>query len=437
MVLRAWCRKMFVRLKLEEDSRLKFGSAIEIQKFISPTCLSLAEKILPFFKIPDLLPLSCALCIDLLKVSGIPATKTIVNAAMNYLHVIPMKIPLLELISMADFEVVGLPLLDPILALQHPLLHQKLSKISTDETRKEIKTVMSITSQINSINNGELPVDRNLIEFCDFSKIVNRESSIVFASHPCESVRKSFYTYALEHNLNILDFLDPLLCAGLFDPAVKNIALELVASQFPSLTAVHLTNRQIAHLQCIPMSKNSALFQSITDVIDASDDFTLVCSWLRFMYHKEQWVRDEAKTILSDIFQFDFQLNVFNQPQKDFYVETFLNKLKSSTQFSSNTIAESLLEIIISDDQPIDIKQISATRLVDLILDPYQDLRNIIPKLYNLSFIDFPDLLHAISIRDGNYKIDKTQKLFELVKLINEDNSIHLLPLLSRVIFKI
>ena len=435
-LLRAWCRKMEVRARLETDNRLRIGPYSDIRTGIREKCMMLAEKILPFFKMPELLPLACQTCTELLRISHSKATPIIVSTAMSLMYINPMKVSLLELVSMADTEVDELPLLDPIIARCFPDLHQKLIQIAPEENRDEVKEVVSIVEKIERMNNGTEEVDRDLLEFCDIPKIVARVKPSVLAGHPADNVRIGFYKYALEKKVNVMKFLDELVCCGLFDPKVSGMAMELLASQFPALTSGVLNHKQLAHIQCIPIRDDSALFKEMTDAIDAADDFTLVCCWVRYLYHKDEYVRKAAKGILVDVFQFENMLDVTRQPQTDYFAETFLKKLRNPTDIETSAIADSLFEIVTSPEQPEDIKKISASKLAEIVLDPYKDVRKLLPDLYELPFKQFPDLMHAVAIRDGSWKITEVGRIVELVRALDEQNSVHLLPILSRIVFE-
>lgn len=435
-LLRAWCRKMEVRARLETDNRLRIGPYSDIRTGIRESCVMLAEKILPFFKMPELLPLACQTCTELLKVSHAKATPLIVSSAMSLMYINPMKVSLLELVVMSDTEVDDLPLLDPVIAKCFPDLHRKLIEIAPEESRDEVQQVVSIIDKIDAMNNGTEEVDRNLLEFCDIPRIVSRVKPTILAGHPSDNVRVGFYKYALEKKVSILSFLDELVCSGLFDSKVSGMAMELLASQFPALTGGVLTHKQLAHIQCIPLKEDSSLFKEMTDAIDAADDFTLVCCWVRNLYHKEAWVRTAAKGILADVFQFENSLDVTRQPQTDYFAETFLKKLRNPTEIETSAIADSLFEIVTSREQPEDIKKISASKLAEVVLDPYKDVRALLPELHHLPFKQFPDLMHAVAIRDGSWKVTDVGRIVELVRALDEQNSVHLLPVLSRIVFE-
>lgn len=434
-LLRAWCRKMEVRLRIESDKRLRVGPYADLQALVKEQCLMLAEKVLPFFKVPELLPLACQACTELLRAGGLKATPLIVTTAMSMTYVNPMKIALLELISMSDTYVDDLPLLDPIIARKFTDLHGRLIKVAPEHARDEVTNVVTIISRIEEINAGNLEVDRDFLEFCDIPRIYKRTNPKLMAGHPANSVRAAFYKCAVETKAGIGKFMDEVICAGLFDQAVSGMAIELVASHL-AMVAGRLTHKHMAHLQCMPMKENSALFAALGDAIDAADDFTLACSWIRFLYHKEPWVVAAAKAILSDVFQFDNSLDVTRQPECDYFAKTFLDKLRNPGEIEESAIGESLFEIVICDEQPDDIKRISAARLAEIILDPYKDVRALLPDLRCLPFALFPDLLHAVAIRDGSWQIDSLDRVVELVRSLNQENAAHLLPILSRIVFQ-
>jgi hypothetical protein len=434
-ILRAWCRKMTVRIQLESDRRLRTGPYCDIPKAIGPSCASLAERTLPFFNVPELLPLACQTCADLLTVSNMPATQSIVQAAMNFLYINPMKIPLLTLVSRANFQVGELPLLDPVIARCFTDLHAKLSAIAPADKQAEIGQILQLVSRIEQINSGAADIDRDLLEYCDLTAVIARVDPSLAAGHPAASVRVAFYEFARQRKLPIVKYLDQLTCAGLFDLKTRDIAMELIASQLPSLAKGRLSHQNIAHLQCIPLRPDTPLFRTVCDAIEGADNFTEACSWVRFLYHREQPVREAAQDALRDIFRFRPTLDVSRQLRSDPYVESFLKKLRSPTKVQTSDLAESFFGTITSVDQPDFIKKVSAERLAELILDPFTDVHPILPEIRDLPFEAFPELTHAAAIRDGSWKIASVAKLFELVRALTEENSKHLLPVLSRTVF--
>jgi hypothetical protein len=84
------------------------------------------------------LSLACQTCADLLTVGKLAATQSIVHVAMSFMHINPMKIPLLTLVSRANFQVDELPLRDPVIARCFPGLHAKLSSIASADRREEV-----------------------------------------------------------------------------------------------------------------------------------------------------------------------------------------------------------------------------------------------------------------------------------------------------------
>jgi hypothetical protein len=364
-----------------------------------------------------------------------PATHSIVQAAMRFLYINPMKIPLLTLVSRANFQVDELPLLDPVIARCFPDLHAKLSAIAPADKQAEIGQILQVVSRIEQINSGAADVDRDLLEYCDLPSVIPRVDPALAAGHPAASVRVAFYEFARQRKLPIVKYLEHLTCAGLFDPKTRDIAMELIASQLPSLPKGRLSHRNLAHLQCIPLRPDAPLFRTACDAIEGSDNFTEACSWVRFLYHRDQPVREAAQDALRDIFRFRPALDVSRQLRSDPYVESFLKKLRSPTKIQTSGLAESFFATITSTDQPDFIKKVSAERLAELILDPFTDVQPILPEIRDLPFEAFPELIHAAAIRDGSWKIASVAKLFELVKALTEENSKHLLPVLSRTVF--
>ncbi|KAK8892036.1 hypothetical protein M9Y10_029258 [Tritrichomonas musculus] len=435
-ILRAWCRKIAVRINIETDKRLRVGPFCDIRKSIAPVCQMFTEKLIPFFKIDELLPLVCETCYDLLTVANISASHSLVDICMQKMSQIkPLMIPLLRIVATSNSIVDGLPLLDPVIALRYPKLHKKLSKIAPDDFREQIEQVQSVISKINAINNCEIEIDRDLLEYCNLQKLVSCSPPDIFITHPSPAVRIAFYKYARDKRIDIHPFLEPLLCYGLFDSNVREYAISLVSIKLPTLVNPPLSDNLLAHLQCMPMEKDGDIFKSIIDVIEYSDNLTYFCSCIRFLYHKHDWVRETIKKILTSTIGIKSFPDVFKQPEKDFYVKKFMKNLEEHSNIPEKQVANNLLSIILSNDHPLDIKRISAEKMISMLLDPYCDVRSILPSLYNLELEDYPELMHALAIRDGNFRITDIKRLRHLVEIIDEKNYIHLLPVLTRFVF--
>jgi hypothetical protein len=196
-----------------------------------------------------------------------------------------------------------------------------------------------------------------------------------------------------------------------------------------------LTPRHLAHVQCIKLQQGAAIFKEIERLIENSDDLTFACSWVRFLYHRDGWVREAAKEVLKQVFQFNAYLDVTKQPQTDYFAESFVKKLSNPTPIQTSALAESFFNTLTSPDQPDYIKKISAARLAEVILDPFTDVHAILPEIREFPFDAYPDLMHAAAIRDGAWRITACQRLFDLVRSLTDENSLHLLPLLSRTVF--
>jgi hypothetical protein len=354
---------------------------------------------------------------------------------MSQMHLNPMKVALLQLVSHANFPVDDLPLLDPVIARCFPELHAKLAALAPDDVRGKIGQILSYVSAIEQINAGRVEIDRDLLELCDLPTVVPRGHPTLFATHPSAAVRTAFYQYAVGKKLPITKFLDELVFFGLFDPAVSQLALELFLSQLPALPDGTLTARHVAHIQCIKIQEGAAIFKEIERLIENTDDVAFACAWVRFLYHKDGWIREVAKEVLKQVFQFNAYIDVTKQPQSDYFAATFIKKLKNPGPVQPSALAESFFSTITSVDQPDYIKKISAARLAEVILDPFADVRTILPEIRELPFDAFPDLMHAAAIRDGSWRITDCQRLFDLVRSLNEENALHLLPVLSRAVF--
>lgn len=435
-LLRAWCRKLAVRINIETDIRLRVGPYCDIRKSIAPICQMFAEKLIPFFKMNELLPLACETCYDLLTVANVSASPALVDMCLSKMQQMkPMMIPLLRIVAKAKFSVDNLPLLDPVIALGYPDLHKQLSKIAPDDFREQIEEVESYISTINAINDCQQPIDRDLLEYCDLSKLVSCSPPEIFLTHPCAKVRQAFYKYARERKIDVRPFLEPILCYGLFDKNVSEDAAAIVSMKLPTFIEPPMQDKLLAHLQCIPMEKDGDIFKAVVDVIESVDNLTYFCSCVRFLYHKEEWIRETIKKILGSTIGIKSFPDVFHQPEKDFYVKKFLKNLKEHDNVPDKNLADNLMSILLSNDFALDIKKVSAEKLITMLLDPFCDVRQILPSLYNLSLDDYPELMHALSIRDGNFRITDIKKLKHLIETVNDTNYIHLLPILSRQVF--
>ena len=435
-ILRAWCRKMEIRIRIENDNRIKIKSDVCLRNAISPFCLQFAIGVSEFFKKNDLLPLSCITCHELIALAHASTPSLIIDRAMEHINNKNVMIPLLELIANSEKKLKNLPIFDPSIIFNHPSLHKQLLDLSSDEDVRKFQTLKNIFDEIQQINDGKLDIKRDLIQYCKMCKVINRAPHEIFASHPQPQVRKYFYQYALLNKIDITQFFDVLICCGIFDPIVKNIALKILCKQIDALNNIVISHRQIAHLQCITFRKNSKILNKICKFINASDDFTSLCSLLRFLYHKEDWINQQAYNFLSDILPFKLNIDLNEQPFEDHYVKKYQWYLKNFKEVVKNPLAETLFDTVLSDDQADFIKDIAANKLIDIILDPSQEINKYLPRLRKLSFSRFPKLLHALSIRDGEWKISSCEQVYQLLSSITFENSMDLLPILSRIIFQ-
>lgn len=435
-ILRAWCRKMEIRIRIENDNRVQLNSGIDLRNSVSPFCVEFAISASSFFKNSALLPLACVTCSELITVAHVATPSIIVERSMEQIHIKAMQIPLLEIIANSDSTIQNLPIFDPTLIINYPDLHRQLLSLSNEAQVEKFNTIQNIYHKIQQINNSEIDVDRDLLYYCNVENLFDRAHADLFAGYPHPKVRKLFFEYAKQRKLDITQFSDTLICKNIFDPVVKNDAMKILKKQFEFLKESTITNRQIAHLQCIQIKKSSNFLGQLCELINLSDDFTTLCSWIRFLYHKEQWIRDETSKFLSDMLPFKVKIDLNEQPFDDHYVNRYKQYISRFTKCVDNPLAESLFDTILLDEQPDFIKQIAATKLIEVLLDPSQGINKYLPKIRNLSFSKFPKLLHALSIRDGDWKINSVERLCELIQSITPQNSMDLLPILARTVFQ-
>ncbi|OHS98368.1 hypothetical protein TRFO_08964 [Tritrichomonas foetus] len=435
-ILRAWCRKMEIRIRIENDNRILMNSGTDLRDAVSPFCIQFAISASTFFKNGSLLPLACITCQELLSLGRIPTPQVVVDRALEQIHNKAVEIPLLELISNSENPVQNLPIYDPIVLFNHPTLHRQLLALSAKDDVMKFNEIKNCYSEIQQINKGEIDVNRDLVQFCDVCLLFNRAPANLFAAYPHPKVRKLFYQHAIKSNLDIPQFSDVLICCGLFDQIVKKDAIKLLKKQIDSLKNGEITHSQIAHLQCIETEKASKLMDKICEFINAADDFTTICSWLRFLYHKEKWIRDQTHEYLQEMLPFKIKIDLKEQPFEDHFVKRYQYNLDRFTKCYDNPLAESLFDTLLTDEQADFIKEIAASKLIEVLLDPSQGINKYLPKLRNLSFSKYPKLMHALSIRDGDWKITSVERLFQLINSITVENSMDLLPILTRVVFR-
>lgn len=435
-ILRAWCRKMEIRIRIENDKRVQLNSGIKLRDCVSPFCVEFAIAASSFFQNSSLLPLACVTCNELISVAHAETPSIIVERAMEQIHIKTMQIPLLELISNSDSIIENLPIFDPILVINYPDLHRQLLSLSPTDQVEKYETIQKVYQKIQQINNFEIDIDRDLLYYCNIETLFDRAPAELFAGYPHPKVRKLFFSYAKQRKLDITQFSDTLICKNIFDPTVKDEAMQILKNQFESLRSTKLSHSQLAHLQCIQMKKNSNFMGQLCELINSSDNFTMVCSWIRFLYHKDEWIRDETSKILSDMLPFEVHIDLNEQPFNDHYVNRYKQYISNFKKCVENPLAESLFDTILLDEQPDFIKQIAASKLIEVLLDPSQGINKYFPKIRNLSFSKYPKLLHALSIRDGNWKIDSVERLCDLISSITPQNSMDLLPILARTVFQ-
>lgn len=437
--LRIWCRKLAVRLNMEHDKRVvnKNYENNKLQKIIAPYCLTFADLCTQLFSKQQLQPFVCLTIKELLNVSKTAPTPQIVEYAVAYTNIKNLRIPLLEIVALAQFVIPGLPILDPEIAILHPELHKKLIAISPEGNRNDIQLIQNYIEKINEMNNGSAKIDRNLIPFCDFDKVFERVDKSVLASHPDDEVRSTFYKKALSSSFDVTEFADTLISAGLFDKVVQNEASQLLIQKLDNLIQKGLTPKQLACLQCLPLKSGSTIFKGISDAIDSSDEFNLICGWVRYLFSKDDWIRDQAMSALTKLVGFEVNFDEEDLKMQDAAAKGLIDKLRLPGDLSDyQQEGQTFVDIIFNKDQIDPAKNVAAMQLAKNILNPYCNVKKLLPQLHQLPFAKFPILMHAVSIRDGSMKIDTRERIIELMKAINTSNVGDLLPILARAAFE-
>lgn len=440
-VLRIWCRKLAVRLNMENDNRIVNKNNVKnpdkLRSIVAPYCLALADLCTQIFSKPELLPFACLTVRELLNVSKSAPNPQIIETVVSYTHIKNLRIPLLEIVALSSFPIPGLPILDPEIAILHPDLHKKLIEISPEGNKNDVQLVLNYVSKIQAMNNNSIPFDRNLLPFCDFDKVFDNIPKDVLASHPDDEVRSAFYKKALENNYDVSQFVDSLITAGIFDKVVQKEASQILVQNLDSIIQAGLTPKQLACLQCLPVKSGSTIFKGISDAIDSSDEFNLICGWVRYLFSKDDWVRDQAISALTKLVGFEINFGIEDLGMKDSQAKQLIDQLKLPGNLSDfQEEGQIFVDIIYNKDQIDAARNVAAMKIAKKILDPYCNVRKLLPQLHQLPFAKFPLLLHAVAIRDGSLKIDTRERLIELMKAINTSNVSDLLPILARAVFQ-
>ena len=438
-ILRAFARKLTVRVKLLNDNRVKWqGTPDTYQLFktkIEKAVVGFADLTASLFKKKEFLPLALVTCKELLNVTRSAPTDDIVEYAMQHINNPQLRIPVLEIIANSNTTVEDLPLYDARVALEYPILHQQLMNISPKEQRENAEKIKKLYSTIQKINKGEANVDRDLLQWCDFDLCYGRIGNNIFASHPNEQVRINFYEKAKSDNIDVLTFIDPLLRFNQFDKAVADIARELILKNIDTILSKTLTIAELISLQCLPLKNGSHILKAITDYLNKSDEYTKLCGWVRFLYSKESWLRALAKEQLTEALKFEIKFDIMSSCPVDTMLSDFRTRQKLNGAKGDPSIIQGLVDTLFNETQQTFVKDASAKRLINQYLNPLNSIKRYTDKLSTLPFKEYASLLHAVSIRDYNYVVTDADKLVELLKAMNEDNKRDLLPILSRSVF--
>ncbi|EAX87549.1 hypothetical protein TVAG_318640 [Trichomonas vaginalis G3] len=437
--LRAWCRKLAIRVKLENDNRINHQNSSDLSKsfknMIERFTTTYANLTISLFRKPPLLPLAVCTCKELLSITNSSPSDDIIEYCLMNLSNKDVRLQLLGILANSKTVIDELPVYDPEIAIQHPFLHNQLVNISPPEVQGNIKTIRMLYNQIQKINLQEGRPDRNLLEYCDFEKIFGIVSNEILASHPSLKVRKDFYNQVINSQVNVTTFLNSLLTCNIFDVCLKDFAIQLVKDHIDEIIKQNLTQTQIISLQMIPMSEGSVIYTALEDYFERTDKLTAINGWCRFLFHKSEWIRSQALEKLNSLLNFKLDYN----PSQIFIADTlandFMTRQKLPGKKNDPAMISSFIDTILNKDQQEFIKTTASKRLVDMYMNPYNQVQQYTKKLMNLEFDKYPTLIHAVSIRDSNFLIDTEERIIDLLSKINQQTINDLIQILIKTVF--
>ena len=438
-ILRAFARKLEVRKRQFFDPRVKLQTTADtypqFKAKIEKVVVGFADLTASLFKKKDFLPLAIAVCKELLHVTKSPPTDDIIEYALPHLSNPQLKISVLEILANSSKIIEGLPLYDPEIAIEYPLLHQQLIQISPKNEQEELISIKKTFSKIERINKGELTVDRSLLPFCDFDACFGRIGNNVLASHVNEKIRTAFFDKALSTDIDIHSYIDPLLRFNQFDKVVSQQAIQLIHSKIDAILSQKLTISQLISLQCLPMKQDSHTFNALSNYLNSADQYTRLCGWARYLYAKEEWLSSLAKEQLSDALRSAIKFDLKTACPVDTMLSDYKTRLRLGGTKTDLTMIQGLIDTLFTDSQQQFVKEACAKRLVNQYLNPLNPVKRFTQQVFCLSFSTYPSLLHALAIRDYHYYINDGEKMADLLLAINDDNKRDLLPILARSIF--
>lgn len=437
-ILRAWCRKLCVRVNLEKDNRINHQNSADLsipfKNLVERFTKTYANLTISLFRKPALLPLAVCACRELLSITKTSPSDDIIEYSLNNLTNKDVRLQLLGILANSKAVVEDLPVYDAEIAVRYPLLHNELVNVSPDDVKDNIKTIKMIYNQIQKINIQECRPERDLLEFCNFDSLIGKISNEIISSHPSKIVRKKFYRIIDQKDIKVLSFVNSLLTCNIFDPLLKETAIPYVVSHIDEILSKTLTQAQLISLQMIPMGEGSAIYSAIEEYLSKTDKLTSINAWCRFLFHKNEWIREQAKINLEKILGFEVKIKgeIFIP---DTLANDYTTRLKLSGKPNDPAMISNFVDTILNKDQQEFIKTTAAKRLIDMYMNPFNQMQQYTRKLYNLPFNKFATLLHAVSIRDPTFIVDTEERMIDLLSNINSETINDLIPILGRSIF--
>lgn len=426
-MVRAWTRKLAVRLNLDKDLRIKLPQRIDdkLTNQVKASCMGFAELCAALFYKRDVLATAAQTVKELLFVSNSSPSSMIIQNAKKYLSDKEARYPLLQILSIADEVMTDLPIYDPEIYFLYPNIHRELVVRSSLADQKQIKEVISMYEKVKKMNEGLIPVESKYLSFLDPEIISECSNPEEFASHPDPEVRKNFYTNALEKKIDPSTFLSPLIAKGLFDPYVKDLANKILVDNMPKLIP-NINPKFVVLIQTAGIAVPNELLTTL-------NDFDLLKYWCRHLFNRDPAIRTCANNNISALLSQKINIEVDASP--DGMVTSFLDALKLPGQVHDVPIAKSFAETIFNLNQPEFVRVASSNKLVPIILDPYSDIKNLLVQFFKLPFEKYHKLLHAVSIRDERFSINDVDRLAELILAFNDKSKDNLIPILARAVF--
>ena len=439
-LLRAWCRKIKIHDKLQSDTRVIPNFVCckklkEQENLYDRFCLAFAEYVSALFCKFDLFPLACITCKELLEAGKVPPSEMIIDRCRDHLNDKICRVTLLEILANSSQIISGLPIYDPEIVYNHPVLYQHLVNISPDSVQDEIHKIKSIVSTIDAINSGKAKPNRDLIQFCDPDVVFKNISPEELAMHPDGRVRVRFYRDAFDNKVEICSFLEPLLIRGIFDDETKTWALRCLQSRIEEIKSIKMSPLMLASLQCYPIPTNHVLFQYFVEIINNADDFNKLCCWCRYIFSAYPETRALAQKEISKIIKQEFVLDDSILIIGDHMLREYIAALKIEGTAIEKTTTQGLIDALMNKDQSEIVHKHAAKQLSKIIINPHAKIVNYLSQLRKLPLLHFTELFHAMMIRDGSFRVDNFDSFVEIMKNVRSGNLGDTIPIIARIAF--